>query len=71
MTTTVRARRTPNQHITLTTPTPEAAQSAARALRQPATQRPRVPWQHHALFREPAYTDGQPYADPDDLGDDD
>jgi hypothetical protein len=29
--------------------------------------KPRVPWRHAALFREPVYTDGQPYDDdPDD-----
>ena len=43
----------------------QAARMIRNAVRQ-ATQtrepRPPVPWQHHVLFREPAYTDGQPYA---------
>lgn len=35
----------------------------------PVPQRP-VPYQHSALFREPVYTDGQPYGSDDDLEDD-
>ncbi len=30
---------------------------------QTAEPKPRVPWRHAALFREPVYTDGQPYDD--------
>lgn len=32
--------------------------------------RPQVCHQHNVLFREPAYEDGQPYADLDDEDDD-
>lgn len=36
----------------------------------PVPQRP-VPYRHSTLFREPVYTDGQPYDCDDDLEDDD
>jgi len=36
----------------------------------PVPQRP-VPYRHNALFREPVYTDGQPYAEDEDLEDED
>jgi hypothetical protein len=38
-------------------------------VRQAPPPRP-VPYERSALFREPAYRDGQPYADDDDLEDD-
>jgi hypothetical protein len=48
--------------------------SVLRRVRQaepqlPVPQRP-VPYRHSALFREPVYTDGQPYDVDDDLEDD-
>lgn len=46
---------------------PSAKQAPAVA--PTAVSRPRVPWRHNALFREPAYTDGQPYADDEDPDD--
>ena len=75
MTTTVRSRRIPGQHVTVNAPTPEAAQDAARTLRRPPAgprrewPRPPLVHDHRQLFREPAYEDGQPYQD-DDLEDD-
>lgn len=75
MTTTVRTRRVPGQHVTISTPAPEAAQEAARMLcRLPAEPRrewprPALVHDHRQLFREPVYEGGQPYAD-DDLEDD-
>jgi hypothetical protein len=33
--------------------------------------RPPISHEHHDLFREPVYTDGQPYTDADDFEDDD
>lgn len=77
MTTTVHARRIPGQQVTINTPTPEAAREAARTLRRPPGgprrewPRPPLVHDHGTLFREPTYTDGQPYAaDGDDLEDD-
>jgi hypothetical protein len=72
MTTTVRARRIPGQQVTISAPTPEAAQEAARTPAGPRRDWPRPPLvhDHRQLFVEPAYEGGQPYADDDDLEDD-
>ena len=43
---------------------PAAEQAPASAVA--AVSRPRVPWRHNVLFQEPAYMDGQPYADDED-----
>lgn len=67
MTTTVRARRSSGQQVTISTPTPEVAREVARTLRWP---RPRLVHDHATLFVQPVYQDGQPYTD-DDLEDDD
>lgn len=76
MTTTIHARRLPRQQVTISTPTSEAAQDAARTLRRPPAgprrdwPRPPLVHDHRQLFVEPAYEGGQPYADDDDLEDD-
>lgn len=69
--TTTRARRIPGQQVTINTPTPDAARDAARTLSRPPGPRrewprPRLVHDHRALFVEPAYADGQPYAADDE-----
>jgi hypothetical protein len=41
-----------------------------RRVRLAPAERPQVPYEHHRLFREPVYTDGQIYArdEDDDMG---
>jgi hypothetical protein len=43
----------------------QVVEAMRRFGRPPQTAAPtaRVPWRHAALFREPVYTDGQPYDD--------
>lgn len=74
--TTATARRIPARQATIPAPAAAVARDAVRTLRRPAAAPPRD-WprpplihDHRTLFREPAYTDGQPYADDDDLEDD-
>ncbi|CAL9668618.1 hypothetical protein SUDANB145_07295 (plasmid) [Streptomyces sp. enrichment culture] len=45
----------------LTRPTTQA-----RPTPRPRPRRSAVPYEHQVLFREPVYTDGQPYAAQDD-----
>ncbi|MFK0288279.1 hypothetical protein ACIQVL_48580 [Streptomyces sp. NPDC090499] len=54
------------------THTPDQVDRAIRHIRQHVEQAPRprpVPYQHGVLFREPAYADGEPYAQEDDEDD--
>lgn len=47
------------------------AQRLTATLKQSRWPRPQLVHDHAALFREPVYVDGQPYAVDDDLEDDD
>ncbi len=58
MTTTVRTRRISGQ------------QTGRPAMPRREWPRPALVHDHRQLFREPTYTDGQPYADDGDLEDD-
>jgi hypothetical protein len=48
----------------MTTTIEVSAQGTVRAVRRPGpAPRPPVAYEHRILFREPVYTDGQPYDD--------
>ncbi|WP_042174615.1 hypothetical protein [Streptomyces sp. NBRC 110035] len=79
MTTIVYPRQNPRPRAAISSTAldaPEAAREVARTLRRPiadlglpAWPRPRLVHDHAALFREPTYADGQPYATDDDEDD--
>lgn len=53
----------------MTTTIEVSAAGVVRAVRRPGpTPRPQVAYEHWILFREPAYENGQPYADEADGG---
>ena len=63
MTTTVALRPDPAAARQVDTQVARMVGKAIRLAKQQPEPRPPVPYEHHVLFREPTYEDGQPYTD--------